>query len=52
MKIGKETIEKIEQQKDSDLDYESILATFHAIQRKEKEQFELKKKIKMNDIEI
>jgi len=50
-KVGRDKISKLEEE-EGPLDYESIYQEFQNIQRKEKEQFEIKKKQKMNDTEI
>ena len=49
--IGKDKIQQLEMQ-DSELDYESIMAFYANILKKDKEAFELNKTKKVNDVEI
>ena len=49
--IGKDRIQHLERQ-DQELDYESIMAFYANILKKDKEAFELNKTKKVNDVEI
>lgn len=51
-KVGREKISELESKEAAELDYESILSEYQGMQRRERENFEISKKKKMNDIEI